>query len=353
MPYPAILIDRRKFLENAQLLRELFARHGKQFHLVSKCFCAFEPLVRILAAEGFHNLADSRMENIYTLERYSANSLLLRLPMLSEVRTVVAHAKMSLNSEYDVIAALSDAALSQQLVHGIVLMIELGDRREGVLPEAAEDLVKRILPLRGVRLLGFGANFNCYGAVIPDAAKLETLGQLASELSARCDLPLEIVSGGNSGSLYLLEAGKLPDTVNHLRIGEGFLLGRETSYGHRVGSLHQDVFTFRAEVIELDRKPSLPDGLQGVNAFGEKPVDEDHGMIPRAILAFGRQDVDPADLTPRLSGLRLLGASSDHALYDISGLNRDLKVGDHLDFALNYSGLLHVFTSPYVHKLLV
>lgn len=353
MHYPALLIDRIKLRENAEKLCALFAQQGKIFHAVSKCFCAWEPMLEVLADGGIHYFADSRLENMRRLRPYSEQSLLLRLPMISEAKEVVATCDISLNSEWDTLCALSDAALTQGRIHGVILMLELGDRREGVMPEDADQLIGKIMNLRGVRLMGLGVNFNCYGGIIPDRAKMDELAELAERTEQRYAIELPYVSGGNSGSLYLLERGELPARVNHLRIGEALLLGRETSFGHRIGGLNQDVFSLQAEIIENKRKPSLPDGQSGLNALGEKVSFVDKGLIRRVILAIGAQDLNPAGLVPQLKGVEFLGSSSDHSIFDISDVNRELRVGEPLSFRLNYAGLLAAFTSPYVHKVLV
>lgn len=353
MQYPALLIDRLKFRENAEQLMALFQSRGKRVHFVTKCFCAYEPLIQELLDCGCRHFADSRLENFPAFQSFGEDSILLRLPMLSELREVVAGCDISLNSEIDTINALSDVALSLGRRHGIILMIELGDRREGILPDEIDTYVRTIMNLRGVRLRGIGANFNCYGAVIPDEEKMRQLAEIAEYIEQRYHIQLDYVSGGNSGSLYLLEEGRLPEKVNHLRIGEALLLGRETSFGRGFIGLNQDVFTFRAEVIECKRKPSLPDGQIGRNALGEVVHFEDHGIIRRAILAVGAQDLDPRSLGPQLKGIQFLGNSSDHSIYDISASTKCIRTGDFLDFSVNYSALNRLFTSPYVHKYMI
>lgn len=350
MQNPALLIDKVKFRDNALKLRALFDQHHKEFHVVTKCFCAYEPMVQVLAEAGITRLADSRLENFYCLQKYAQDSLLLRLPMLSEVAEVVGLCDMSLNSEYDTICALSDAALAQQKTHGVILMLEMGDRREGASLEEADAMIAKIVNLRGVRLRGIGANFNCYGGVIPDEKKMREMADFANYVEQRYGFELDYISGGNSGSLWLLEENKLPPEVNHLRIGEAFLLGRETSFGRSIAGLHHDVFTLRAEVIEQKRKPSLPDGRIGLNALGEEVTFKDEGMLNRVILAIGAQDLDPSRVEAKLKGVRYLGNSSDHTIFDVTRLNQDLRVGDTLDFTLDYSCLLSLFTSPYVKK---
>ncbi|MDO5033265.1 MAG: alanine/ornithine racemase family PLP-dependent enzyme [Eubacteriales bacterium] len=350
MQNPCLRINSKKFLANAQALGAAFEKYDKKVHFVTKCVCAYEPLVKLLAENGFTHLADSRLENFEVLKKYAEDSLLLRLPMLSELSKVVSLCDISLNSELATIKGLSEAALVQQKLHKIILMLELGDRREGADLEEAEEIIRAMQQLKGVKLVGLGANFNCYGGVIPDQGKMQVLGDFAQTMEEKYGVELEYVSGGNSGSLYLLQEGKLPASVNHLRIGEALLLGRETSYGQDLPGMYQDAFSLRAEVIEAKRKHSLPDGKIGLNALGQPVSFEDRGYLDRVILAIGAQDVEPSELRPLQAGVEFLGNSSDHSIYNISDYEGELSVGDSLEFGLDYACLLRLSTSPYVHK---
>ena len=83
------------------------------------------------------------------------------------------------------------------------------------------------------------------------------------------------------------------------------------------------------------------------DAFGNIPEFQDHGQIKRAILGVGLQDVLVSGLTPR-SDIEILGASSDHII--VNTKKTELKVGNELEFDLNYGALLSAMTSPYVIK---
>lgn len=351
MRNPALMIDKVKFRDNALKLSELFYSKNKKFHAVSKGFCSHEGMVQILADNGVRNLADSRLENFYILRNYADNTLLLRLPMLSEVAEVVALCDMSLNSEWETICALSDAALVQQKIHRIILMLELGDLREGASLEEAWGMIQKIVNLRGVRLAGIGANFKSYGGIIPDPGKMQILNDFAERIEQRYGFELEYVSGGNSANLWLLEENALPEKVNHLRIGEALLLGRETSFRKSVAGLHHDVFTLRAEVIEAKRKSSVPEGRFAKT--GRPPQFKEIGMLNRVILALGGIDVEPRGLRPKFKGINYLGHSLDHAIYDVTAFNKQVKVGDTLEFSVDYRNLVRLFVSPYVNKVLV
>ncbi len=279
--------------------------------------------------------------------------VLLRLPMLSEASEVVKYADISMNSELETIKALNNAAKEAGTQHKIIVMTDLGDLREGVWPADLMAFVEEITTLDNIIIEGLGVNLTCYGGVVPDENNLGQLCDLAGELEARFELKLNIISGGNSSSLYLLDRNSLPDGVNNLRPGEALVLGRETAFGDAIENTHQDIFTLKTQIVELKEKQSVPIGTIGMNAFGETPTFTDRGMRKRAILGIGKQDVDPDNLVPRDGNLIVLGASSDHLIVDVTDSVEELKVGDVVEFDVDYGSLLQLSTSEYVLKTTV
>ena len=133
--------------------------------------------------------------------------------------------------------------------------------------------------------------------------------------------------------------------VNYLRLGESIYLGCDPLTRQPIPGLFTDAFTLVAEVIESNTKPSVPTGDIYQNAFGKVPHFADKGLINRAILGIGMQDVAVSGLKPRLD-VEIIGASSDHIIVDTK--NKKIKVGTELEFDLNYAALLAAMTSPYV-----
>lgn len=209
-----------------------------------------------------------------------------------------------------------------------------------------------LLLLKHIRLYGLGTNLTCYGAIIPKNENLSLLVGLARKLEQRFHIRLPMVSGGNSSSIYLIEQGNLPEGINNLRLGESFLLGNDTAYGTRIPGTVGDALELEAEVIEIKEKPSLPVGEIGVDAFGHRPTYEDKGIMRRAIVAVGRQDVDTDSLQPRDPQIEILGGSSDHLLLDLTHCTTVYQVGDRIQFTLGYGSMLKAFTSPYVEKVI-
>lgn len=352
MGYPAIKVNREKLKHNTKVLAEKCGRLGIDVVPVTKVYCAMPEIAEASVEAGVKMLADSRIENIIKLKKLTVEKMLLRIPMLSQVDEIVENVDISLNSEYQVIKALSEKARKKGKVHKIILMVDLGDLREGVWFEDAVEFAGSIIGLPGIRLIGLGTNLTCYGAVIPSSENLGLLKSLANEIEKKYNIKLDIISGGNSSSLHLVEKNAVLKGINQLRLGESIVLGNETAYGKRIEGTYGDVFTYMAEIIELKEKPSVPVGEIGVDAFGEKPVFTDRGIRKRAILASGRQDLKVDGIQPRDKDAIVIGASSDHLIIDVSDCSREYKVGDVMDFDLDYGALLAAFTSEYVEKII-
>jgi len=350
-------IDTNKLAHNGRALVGLCGARGIGVSAVTKAFCAEAGMVAALAGAGFDYLADSRMENI---GRYPAGILqrrmLIRLPAVSRAAEVVAGCDVSLNSEIAALARLADAAEGAGRIHGIVLMLDLGDLREGIFYQDAKKIdaaVEYALGRRGLDLVGIGTNLTCYGGVLPARENLGDLVNIGADLRRRYGIDLPLISGGNSSSLYLLENGEMPDGITNLRLGEAILCGHETGFRRHIGGLYQDVFRLSCEIIEISEKPSMPIGRIVTNAFGEDIADSfaDMGLRRRAILAIGRQDIDHGDIIATAPGIAIIGASSDHLIIDISDSPQPLAVGDCLDFIPGYGSILRAFSGRYIERV--
>lgn len=349
--HPRLIFDPIKYRDNVEHMLEWLKFDQMNFFLVTKVFCAYKPMLKPLEAFPILGFADSRLENLERIGDTHHTKLLLRLPDPSEADLVVAIADMSLNSELQTIVALNEAAKSLNKTHKIILMVEMGDLREGLLPDDVLANVEVILQLEAIKLLGIGANFSCYGGVMATPEKLNSLRALRNIIKERYGLDDLIISGGNSSSLYMLENHTMPPGIDHLRLGESVILGRETAHGKGLEGFHQDVVQLEASLIEIKEKASYPQGEQGMDAFGQVPNIEDKGNMIRGILAIGKQDVDIRGLTPLDENVTILGGSSDHMIVELK--EDTYKVGDRLRFNLDYGSLLRASTSPFVKKVTV
>lgn len=328
----------------------LYGSKGIHITAVTKGICGSPEVARVFLKSGINSLGDSRIANIQRMREagLEAQFVLIRSPMPSEAERVVEFADVSLNTEISVIRLLAKHAVKQGKVHRVVLMTELGDLREGLLPHEIRPTVEETIGLEGVELEGLGANLACFGGVKPTTIKMQELSSLADKIQQEHDISLKIISGGNSANYQWFVSTPDVGLINHLRIGESILLGCDTLIRKQIPGLYSDAFTLVAEVVELKTKPSKPYGEIAPDAFGRTPVFKDTGTMNRAILAIGRQDVDVWAIKPRIE-VDLLGASSDHLVVDAK--DSSLEIGMEVQFDINYRALLRAMTSPYVEKV--
>lgn len=345
---PRIEISLRKIAHNAKTLKALYGSKGIDVIGVTKVVCGDTEIAKVLIKSGIHILADSRIANIKKMRNAGIRAQFLLLRTIhSQAKEVVKYADISLNSELSTIKELSKNAVEQDTSHKIILMVELGDLREGIMPLDLENTVKKVLKLKRIELVGIGTNLACFGGVKPDDKKMQYLSSIAKNIEDKFNIKLEIVSGGNSANYNWFITTKDVGRINNLRLGESIFLGCETLDRNPIPKLFTDAFTLIAEVIESKIKPSLPYGDIHQDAFGNTPKFQDIGKIRRALLGVGLQDVPVTGLTPR-SDIAILGASSDHLI--VNAKQTDLKVGDTVEFNLNYGALLAAMTSPYIIK---
>jgi predicted amino acid racemase len=352
MPSPYLTVDLDKIEHNARTIVGLCGRHGIAVSGVTKGAGGEPEIAAAMLRGGVASIGDSRLENVRRLREagVATSFMLLRIPALSAVDEVVESADVSLNSELAVLEALSAAARRRGVAHDVIVMVDLGDLREGVWPDGLVPFVRQALALPGIRIRGLGTNLSCFGGIVPSAENMGRLVELAGDLERTFDLRLDLISGANSSALELIASGHMPGRVNHARIGEAILLGRETTHRRPWPGTFQDAFVLHAEVLELKRKPSVPIGEQGEDAFGERPVFEDRGEMVRALLNVGREDVDVAGIEPADSCMRVLGGSSGYLVVDVTAAAGGLRVGGDVAFSVNYRALLAAMTSAYVTK---
>jgi predicted amino acid racemase len=352
MTGPWLNVDLDKIEHNSRTLVDLCTQHGIAVTGVTKATCGNPEVAKAMLRGGVGSIADSRLENIHRLKAAGIDTsyLLLRLPALSGTDTVVDSVDMSLNSELSVLQGLSVAAGKRGVEHDVLIMIDLGDLREGILPDDLMPFMLEATRLAGIRIAGIGANLGCFSGVVPEEHNMKRLVGLADAVEQSFDLKLKWVSGANSSGLELIASGRMPSRVNHARIGEAILLGRETVHRSPWPGTSQDAFVLHAEVLELRNKPSLPIGTRSEDAFGKHPQFEDRGVISRVLLNVGREDIDVEGIRSVDARFRILGASSDYLAVDVSAAGNDIHVGDQFAFSLNYSALLAAMTSKYVKK---
>ncbi|MCK5848129.1 MAG: alanine/ornithine racemase family PLP-dependent enzyme [Caldisericia bacterium] len=351
MNTPILSINIEKLTHNLSVVNSLCVKSNVKLTPVTKVIMG-DPVICSKYAEITSSLADSRVSDIVRMKNHSINAefMLIRSPSLQNIDQVVDICDISLNTEINVLSALNDYCIKTKTTHKVILMVEIGDLREGIMIDDFPRFLELCTKLKALDFVGVGCNATCFAGLIPTVDNLKTLQAAAEYFKKYFHKHPEYISGGGSNLMPLLENSSLPSFINHVRVGETIVMGVDAINKNSVGDCYQDCFTLTGEIIELKIKPTLPKKPLTKNAFGETPFFEDKGLRKRAIVNIGRLDTDIFGLTPTLNGLSILGASSDHLLLDVEESSTNLNVGDTISFRLNYSALLYSMSSEYVHK---
>jgi len=350
-----ITLNPRKLKENYDHLDEIFHRHGIEWAVVAKVLCGNRKYLEQLIALGVKRICDSRITNLQQIKTMAPEieTVFIKPPAKRNVSRIVEFADISFNTEYETIRLLSEAAVQQQKQHRIVIMIELGELREGVMREQFIDFYARVFRLPNIEVVGIGTNLTCMYGVLPNHDKLIQLCLYKQLVEARFNKVIPYISGGASVTLPLIDKGLLPAGVNHFRIGETLFLGTDVYNGRPYEHMHNDVFRLYAEIIELNEKPVVPAGELGQNLAGHTPsFDESLAGTSsyRAIVDMGLLDVEDGHIRPVAEEMQIAGASSDMIVIDLGDNPRRLRVGDLIEFRMDYMGILRIMNSHYVDK---
>lgn len=349
---------RSKLQHNYQHLDSVFREKNIDWGIVTKLLCGEDTFLKEVLALGVKEVHDSRVSNLVALKKMAPNvqTVYIKPAPKQSIPDIIRYADVSFQTELDIIRLLSQEAQRQNKLHKIIIMIEMGDLREGVMGDDLVDFYRQIFQLPGITVIGLGANFNCLHGVMPTQDKLIQLSLYKQIIDARFNIEIPWVSGGTSVTIPLLFNHQMPRGINHFRIGEALFFGLNLFTGETFAGMHDDVFELAAEIIELNEKPMIPTGLLAENPSGESyAIDESlYGRTShRAILDIGLLDINPKYLLPKDETLSVVGASSDMLVVELGENRQHYKVGDVLHFNLRYMGALSIMNSRYIDKVVV
>lgn len=353
-----IQLDSNKLKHNYKRLALLFQRKEIHWSAVTKVLCGNETFLREVLKLNPTQVCDSRVSNLKMIKKIApeVETIYIKPTPKRSVKSVVQYADISINTNITTIKALSEEAQRQNKIHKILIMIELGELREGVLRENLIRFYEEVFQLKNIEIIGLGANLSCLYGVLPNADKLIQLSLYKQLIEAKFNQTIPFVSGGSSVTLPLLLNRSLPKGINHFRIGESLFMGTNVYEDKPTKLLKQDVLTLKAEIIELKQKPIVPEGDFGTNLEG-KTFEFDTENIGkssyRAILDLGILDVDRTNIFPKDKDIAFFGASSDMIVLDLKDNPKNYKVGDYIEFSLNYMGALRIMNSDYIEKVVV
>jgi predicted amino acid racemase len=351
-----IKLYRKKLEENYAFLDHIFKSRNIQWGVVSKLLCGNKIYLKEIIALGVREIHDSRVSNLKKIKGLDPDiqTVYIKPPAKRSIESIVKYADISFNTEIYTIQLLSDAAVRQDKIHKVIIMIEMGDLREGVMGEELIDFYGSILKMPNIEISGIGTNLNCLSGVMPTQDKLIQLSLYKQLIEAKFNISIPYVSGGTSVAIPLILKNARPMAVNHFRIGEALFFGKDLFTGDTIAGMHNDVFKLYAEIIEITEKPNSPTGELGENVAGNSfSMNDvtDLGITSlRAILDIGLLDMQPQNLESDDADITIVDASSDMLVIDISNSNKTYKIGDLVAFKIRYMGALYLLNSDYIEK---
>jgi len=351
-----IKLDSEKLKFNFNHLNKLFKKQDIQWAIVSKVLCGNKKFLHELLKLDIEQVCDSRVTNLKIIKsiKPSVETIYIKPPAKRSIPNIVRYADISMNTEIETIQLLSEEAQKQHKTHKIIIMIELGELREGVMADDFIEFYEKVFKLKNIEVVGIGTNLSCLYGVLPNHDKLIQLSLYEQLIEAKFNRQIPYVSGGSSVTIPLIYQNLLPKGINHFRVGETLFLGTDVYNDSPFQEMESNVFRLYSEIIELIEKPLVPQGDMGTNLEGNTfEFDEDNlgKKSYRAIIDIGLLDVESTHIKPTDKNIEIVGASSDMLVIDLGENEKDYKTGGLIEFTLDYMGVLRIINSKYVEKI--
>jgi D-serine deaminase-like pyridoxal phosphate-dependent protein len=320
IPTPALVVDMDAMEANLNRMAAFFAdgpTHLRPHYKNHKCVA----LARRQLAHGAIGITCATLGEAEALARNGIQGILLaneiadptqieRFVQLARVTDIM----VGIDNER-IVSALSAASAHSKVPLSVVVDVDTGMGRCGVLPGAPALALAQLAAAQGLRLRGLiGYEGHCV-RLPPGPAKVEAVQKAMGQLVATADLirshglPIEIVSAGGTGTHSI--SGRIPGVTE---IQGGSYLLMDTDY--------QTVC------------PEFELALSVLGTVISRTGNE------RLILNIGLKEISGERGLPVLkntAGARLRKLNAEHAIIDITDPNLPAQVGDHLELWAHYS----------------
>lgn len=354
-----VTLNKENLTNNFNILNSLFKSNNMEWAIVSKILCGNREFLNVLCDLDIQEICDSRISNLKLIKKINPeiNTVYIKPPAKKNIAKVVKYADVSFNTEFTTIKWISKEAVKQNKMHKIIIMIELGDLREGVLGDDLMKFYESVFELPNIEITGIGSNLNCLHGVMPTTDKMLQLSLYKKLIEATFNRTIPWVTGGTSVVIPLIFKKQIPKDMNHFRVGETLYFGNNLLNGQIIEGMNDDVFMLHSQIIEINEKPNIPTGVMEANPSGETFVvnENDYGKTSyRALIDIGVLDIaDTNFIIPEDDNIKVVGASSDIIVIDLKENESNYKVGDFVQFKLKYMGALRVFNCDYIDKVVI
>jgi len=346
--YPQLTIDVDLVANNTRRIAENLLVNGIELVGVTKVVDGEPSVGQAMLEAGCAGLADSRLPSLVKLAAHALAPLtFIRPPQPTEVEAVAQLADRVLISDVAVARALGEQAPGYPIE--LLLTVDLGDRREGILPDDVKPVARQLADLPGTSLAGIAVNFACLSGQLPSQDLFRRGEEILAEIADLCAGEPLLSLGGTCVLPHL--KGYKPRVRTEARSGAGPVFGIDLVSGEPLEGLELTPPVLEAAVLESYRKPPPPPGPSGGDCFGNAPeTDFPEGEAVYTMIALGRRDSAPSCLRPLDEGVRVVGMTSDVAVLITE---RVYAPGDTVRFAIDYEGLVRATTSPFVRQRFV
>lgn len=362
-----LVVNSDKIISNIKSINSFLSQNNIKWSLIPKVLCGNEDVLSVILdnkiVKGLHSIGDSRTSNLKAVKNINKDlvTMYIKPPAIPLVPEIVEVADISLNTSIDTIKALEEECIKQDKFHKVIIMIEMGELREGVMRDKVVEFYEYIFNLTRVEVIGIGTNLGCMYGIEPTYDKLIQLSLYKELIEAKFKKKMELVSGGSSINLPMLNSGRIPKNINHLRIGEAVFFGTSPLDEKQFMDLHTDVFTYKGNIIEIEKKETVPDGVMTNGNIGHTrdtfslDTNEEITKTHKAIVDFGILDVDFNDLKTKDDKLIFVGTTSDMTVYEIptNKNNPTYNVGDTIDFSATYMGVAKLMNIKFIEKIIL
>lgn len=360
-----LIIKIDKILENIDKLSDFLDKHDIKWTLISKILSGnksvLEKIIKRTPVNRIHSIGDSRISNLRMVKSIDSNivTMYIKPPAIQYAKQLVNYADISMNSSFETILVLNNEAKNQNKIHKVIIMIEMGELREGIIRDNIIEFYGKIFDLSNIEVVGLGTNLGCMYGVEPTYDKLIQLSLYKLLLEKTFNREIPYISGGTSITLPLVSKNKVPKLINHFRIGEAVFLGTSPLNNKRFMNLSRDIFEYDSNILELEEKENLPDGVISDASVGHTAEYEESKVFTsyKGILDFGILDVDINEIIAKDENIKFIGTTSDLTVYDFGTNLRTngklkYKVGDKIKFNLTYMGIARLMSSNFIDKIL-
>ncbi len=362
---PRMILNVDALAHNSRMTARYSADWGVTLLPVLKGIASHPEAVKVLRANGFYRFGFAEPDEpalFGAADLRPDQRVLIQLTPLSRVREVAEVYGRTFQAAPEIMAALDEAVGGGGLPpREIVIMVDLGDVREGVGEAEVGPVLDFALGLKNLKVAGLGTTMACLSDCLPPLSNLAGRLNKLKELFEAKGVAEPVVSVGGSffcGWLAENPAG----SITELRLGDPFILGEDIYRQAALpgGPFRQDVCEFVAEVVEIRDREIGPESeseclhhLDGQARVLPGPV----GRRRRALLDAGRFHISLGGILSseplilgrfkcHLQGAVITGITAGYLVLDITDCRQRVQVGQHISFHPGYWAMARAFRNP-------